>query len=125
MNELVNEITKFMDEHVKDNCKHKSGSFQFHVYINSKRQPDGSLKPDTLDIDDDIYIWYLRFPGYTCGNIRIRKSDNTIESIVLTRRGGGFSGGDETVFNDPDKLEKTLTEKYKGKNISEVPYEED
>jgi len=122
MLELTNEITRLMDEHVSEKWQYKNGDIKFHVYVYSKKNNEGNLEPIIFNITDKIYGMYLRYPGYTCGNIRINK-DNTIHSIVLTRRGGAFSGGDETVFNDPDKLEKILNDRYCGKRITDIPFD--
>lgn len=105
----VNEITRYLDTQIKpkDKCD------IFYVYIYTK---DGV--PEKFDVNKDQYCWFLRYPGYTCANIVFNKSDDTIDRVVLTHRGGLFVGEDETVFIDPDKIEKELTEKYKGKTIS-------
>ena len=120
LNELTNEITHLMDEHVSEKWQCKNDDFEFHVYIYSKKNDKGDLEPTIFDVTDKLYGMYLRYPGYTCGNIIINKEDKTIHSIVLTRRGGAFSGGDETVFDDPDKLEKILNDKYCGKRITDL-----
>lgn len=125
LNELTNEITRLMDEHIKDNWKSKSLDFSLNVYVFSKKNDNGEREPVVLGSDnEETYVWFLRYPGYTCGNIIINKKDNTIKTILLTRRGGAFSGGDETVFNDPDKLEKILNDKYRGKQITNIPFDE-
>ena len=116
LNELTNEITRLMDEHVSKKREY------FCVYVYSKKNDKGNLEPITFDVTDKLYGIYLRYPGYTCGNIIINKEDKTIHSIVLTRRGGAFSGGDETVFDDPDKLEKILNDRYRGKRITDIPF---
>lgn len=123
LNELTNEITRLMDEHVSEKWQCKNGDNKFHVYVYSKKNDEGNLEPIIFNITDKIYGMYLRYPGYTCGNIRINKDNKTIHSIVLTRRGGAFSGGDETVFNDPDKLEKILNDRYCGKRITDIPFD--
>ena len=123
LNELTNEITRVMDEHVNEKWQCKSNDYKFNVYVYSKKNDEGNLEPITFDVTDKLYGMYLRYPGYTCGNIRINKEDRTIHSIVLTRRGGAFSGGDETVFNNPDKLEKILNDKYRGKRITDIPFD--
>lgn len=117
LNELTNEITRLMDEHVSKKREY------FCVYVYSKKNDKGNLEPIIFDVTDKLYGMYLRYPGYTCGNIRINKEDKTIHSIVLTRRGGAFSGGDETVFDDPDKLEKILNDRYCGKRITDIPFD--
>lgn len=123
LNELTNEITHLMDEHVSEKWQCKNEDFKFHVYIYSKKNDKGDLEPTIFDVTDKLYGMYLRYPGYTCGNIIINKEYKTIHSIVLTRRGGAFSGEDETVFNDPDKLEKILNDRYRGKRITDIPFD--
>lgn len=112
--DLRNGITRFMDARVKES-EMVEDDFP-HVYVFGK---DG--KPEEFS-DGDERGWYVRFPGYTCGNIRF-SADGAITRIVLTRRGGGFSGGNETVFNDPDALEQELNEKFAGRNIADFPFE--
>ncbi len=113
---FVNEITKYLDSHTVEKTMMKNGMYN---YILESSEDDG--KPDVLDINDKEYIWYIRFPGYTSGNIIFNKTDNTVKKVVLTRRGGGFSGGNETVYDDPSKIEKYLTETYKGKTLTYEP----
>lgn len=104
-----NELTKFMDKNIKESSKYKG----FYVYILEGK--DG--KPDVYE-GDDFYGWYIRYPGYTCANVLFSKKDDTVIKINITYRGGGFSGGNETIFIDPKKLKKELEEKFKGKKLS-------
>lgn len=114
---FVNEITKYLDSHTVEKTMMENGMYN---YISESSEENG--KPSVLEINDEEYIWYIRFPGYTSGNIIFNKADNTVKGIVLTRRGGGFSGGHETVYDDPIKIEKYLNETYKGKTLT---YESD
>ena len=114
---FVNDITKYLDEHTVEKTMMENGMYN---YIMEDSEVGG--KPSVLDINDKEYIWYIRFPGYTSGNIIFKKSDNTVIKIILTRRGGGFAGKDDTVYDDPSKIEKYLTETYKGKTLT---YESD
>lgn len=67
----------------------------------------------------EYYFWYVGIPGYTCANIVFKRSDDTVEKIVLTKRGGLFAAsGQETSYLNPDKLEKELNEKFVGKKLS-------
>lgn len=106
--EVQNELTRMMDEHLRDEDKIEG----FNVYIYTDK--DG--QPETFE-DDDEYGWYIRYPGYTCGNVVFDKEKKTVKRIVLTRRGGGFSPGHETVFKNPDKLERLLNTTFKGKTM--------
>ena len=106
-----NEMTKYMDSHVNESDKCKG----FYVYILEGK--DG--KPSTFESDNE-YGWYVRYPGYTCANVFFSKKDNTVLEIKLTRRGGGFSGGHETVFDDYKKLQKDLNEMFVGKTMDYV-----
>lgn len=110
---FVNEMTKYMDSHVNESDKCEG----FYVYILEGK--DG--KPSIFENNDE-YGWYIRYPGYTCANVFFSKKDNTVLEIKLTRRGGGFSGGHETIFDDYKKLQKDLNEMFVGKTLT---YESD
>lgn len=114
--DLRNEITRFMDSRVREGERVEDDFPHVYVFAN----PDGV--PAEFE-DGDERGWYVRFPGYTCGNVRF-SPDGVITRVVLTRRGGGFSGGNETIFTDPDGLERELNEKFAGRNVSEFPFEE-
>lgn len=107
---LRNELTRIMDEHLReDEIFDKDFSY---VYIHGG--DDG--KPVTFDVDG-TYGLYIRYPGYTCGNIFLNRETKKVERIILTRRGGGFYPDRETIFKDPDALEALLNKKFVGKEL--------
>lgn len=113
--ELVCEITEYMDK-FRDpkQCNLK----YMNTYILTK---DGKPVIGTYNNEKDdekYYFWYLRIPGYTCANVVFNKKDDTVEEILLTRRGGAFSGGMETMYLNPNKLEKDLNKLFKGKKVN-------
>lgn len=60
----------------------------------------------------------LGIPGYTCADVIFNRKDDTVDEIVLTRRGGAFSDGMETMYLNPDRLEKELNQMFKGKKVN-------
>lgn len=114
-NDLVCEITEYMDK-FRDP---KQCSFEYmNTYILTK---DGKPEIGTYNNDKDnekYYFWYLRIPGYTCANVVFNRKDDTVDEIILTKRGGAFSGGMETMYLNPDKLEKELNKMFKGKKVN-------
>lgn len=114
VNELVNEITKYLDEHICPEDKIKD----FCVYIWSKKNDNGEVVPEEYPYAKTGYsFWSIRYPGYTCGALIFNLETKEFDELILTRRGGGFSDH-PTVFIDPDKLEKEVTEKFKGCKIT-------
>ena len=111
--EFKNEITEIMTKHIKSTSKID----KFEVYILGNRKDN---KPDEVHYDNGEYLWFLRYPGYTCANIIFNK-DKSIKEIIIVHRGGAFSPDDETIFEDPDKLEKELNKQFKGKTCNYYP----
>lgn len=113
--DLVCEITEYMDK-FRDP---KQCDFEYMTtYILTK---DNKPVIGTYNNDKDnekYYFWYLRIPGYTCANVVFNKKDDTVEEILLTRRGGAFSDGMETMYLNPNKLEKELNKIFKGKKVN-------
>lgn len=113
--DLVCEITEYMDK-FRDP---KQCSLEYMMtYILTK---DNKPVIGTYNNDKDnekYYFWYLRIPGYTCANVVFNKKDDTVEEILLTRRGGAFSDGMETMYLNPNKLEKELNKIFKGKKVN-------
>lgn len=113
--DLVCEITEYMDK-FRD---HKQCSLDYmNTYIFTK---DGKPVIGTYNNEEDnekYYFWYLRIPGYTCANVVFNRKDDTVDEIILTRRGGAFSGGMETMYLNPNKLEKDLNKIFKGKKVN-------
>ena len=118
--ELACDVTVYMDKFrdPEQMPKDKVHLEWMRTYIMSR---DG--KPEIGHYDSDpeyaekFYFWWVRIPGYTCANIVFNKSDDTVAKIVLTRRGGGFAGGQETMYLNPDKLEKELNKMFVGKTL--------
>lgn len=113
-NELVNEITKYLDKHICPEDKIKD----FCVYIWSEKNDNDEVVPKEYESSKTGYsLWSIRYPGYTCGALVFNSETKEFDELILTRRGGGFSDH-PTVFIDPDKLEKEVTEKFKGCKIT-------
>ena len=113
-NELVNEITKYLDEHICPEDKIKD----FCVYIWSGKNDNGEVVPKEYESSEPGYsFWSIRYPGYTCGALIFNSETKEFDELILTRRGGGFSNH-PTIFKDPDKLEKEVTEKFKGRKLT-------
>ena len=79
-------------------------------------------KPEIGEYDDpkdreNFYFWWVRIPGYTCANIVFNRKDDTVAEILMTSRGGAFAGGEETMYLNPDKLQKELNEMFVGKTL--------
>ena len=113
--DLVCEITEYMD---KFRDPKQCNLEYIHTYIFTK---NGKPVIGTYNDDEDnekYYFWYLRIPGYTCANVIFNKKDDTVEEILLTRRGGAFSDGMETMYLNPNKLEKELNKIFKGKKVN-------
>lgn len=111
MSGLRNELTRLMDEWVKPEERING----FHVYIYS----DSDGEPYSYEIGD-TYSWRVRFPGYTCANVVFDKETDAVIEVVLVKRGGAYrENGDETVFRDPDELERVLNDTFRGKSLGE------
>ena len=113
--DLICEITEYMD---KFRDPKQCNLEYIHTYIFTK---DGKPVIGTYNDDEDnekYYFWYLRIPGYTCANVIFNKKDDTVEEILLTRRGGAFSDGMETMYLNTNKLEKELNKIFKGKKVN-------
>ena len=113
MSELRNELTRLMDKWVKQ--EEKVDEDFPHVYIFTDEEGKISVFED-----GDEYGWYVRFPGYTCANVRFDRRTNLVSRIVLVRRGGGFKNDNETVFRDPEELERVLNDTFRGKSLKEL-----
>ena len=113
--DLVCEITEYMDK-FRDpkQCNLK----YMYTYIFTKDSKPVIGTYNDVEDNEKYYFWYLRIPGYTCANVIFNKKDDTIEEIILTRRGGAFSDGMETMYLNPNKLEKELNKMFKGKKVN-------
>lgn len=122
MMEVRCEVTEYMDKFRDPKQVPKSKFDWCKTYIMSKKY-DGEIKPEKGEYTSGkdfkkFYFWWVRIPGYTCANIVFNKSDDTVAEILLTRRGGAFAAcGDETMYLNPDKLQKELNEKFVGKKL--------
>ena len=94
-----------------------SSIIYIRIFIQKNSKPVIGTYSDDED-NEKYYFWYLRFPGYSCANIIFNKKDDTVEEILLTRRGGAFSDGMETMYLNPNKLEKELNKIFKGKKVN-------
>ena len=112
--DLVCEITEYMDK-FRDPKQCNLDYMNTYIFTKDGKPVIGTYNNEN---DEKYYFWYLRIPGYTCANVIFNKKDDTVVKIVLTRRGGAFSGGMETMYLNPDKLEKELNEMFKGKKIT-------
>lgn len=117
MKHIYCEITDEMDKHFDPRQVGERSKSYFRTYVYSDK--DDKPVRGTYIEDDDEYFWYLRVPGYTCANVAFNSKDDTVNRIVLTRRGGAFANADlETVYVNPDKLEKALNKQFVGKKIT-------
>lgn len=116
--EIRCEITEYMDK-FRDPKQIPEEVRDFHkTYIMSK---DG--KPEIGEYNDpkdreNFYFWWVRIPGYTCANIVFNRKDDTVAEILMTKRGGAFSGGMETQYINPNKLQKELNNLFVGKKLN-------
>lgn len=111
------EVTEYMDKFRDPKQISKDHMNFIKTYIMSK---DG--KPEIGEYSDpkdkeNFYFWWVRIPGYTCANIVFNRKDDTVAEILMTRRGGAFANGEETMYLNPDKLQKELNEKFVGKKL--------
>ena len=113
--DLVCEITEYMD---KFRDPKQCNREYMNTYILTKDGKPVIGTYNNAEDDEKYYFWYLRIPGYTCANVVFNKKDDTVEEILLTRRGGAFSGGMETMYLNPNKLEKDLNKLFKGKKVN-------
>lgn len=114
---LVCDVTVYMDK-FRDpkQIPMKYERFMRTYILGEDNKPEIGEYNDPED-RDKFYFWWVRIPGYTCANIMFNKSDDTVVKIVLTRRGGSFVGGQETMYQNPDKLEKELNQMFVGKTL--------
>ena len=128
--DLVCDVTEYMDKfrdpkqcHITPERDWMKTYICGRIYLNENGEKiieaERGEYTDPKD-NEKFYFWWVRIPGYTCANIIFNKKDDTVENIVLTRRGGAFSGGMETMYLNPNKLEKELNELFKGKKSSEL-----
>ncbi len=116
--EIRCEVTEYMDK-FRDPKQIPEEVRDFHkTYIMSK---DG--KPEIGEYNDpkdreNFYFWWVRIPGYTCANIVFNRKDDTVAEILMTKRGGAFSGGMETQYINPNKLQKELNKMFVGKKLN-------
>ena len=113
--DLVCEITEYMNK-FRDPKQCKFDYMHTYIYSKNSKPVIGTYSDD--EDNEKYYFWYLRFPGYSCANIIFNKKDDTVEEILLTRRGGAFSDGMETMYLNPNKLEKELNKIFKGKKVN-------
>ena len=114
--DLVCEITEYMDK-FRDPKQCDFEYMNTYIYTKDNNKPFIGTYNDDED-NEKYYFWYLRIPGYTCANVIFNKKDDTVDKILLTRRGGLFSGGMETAYLNPNKLEKDLNKMFKGKKVN-------
>lgn len=107
---IRNDLTKMLDGYVREDEKYDKS----HVYIMSH---DG--EPDTFE-DSDTYGWFIRYPGYTCGNVIFDKKTNLVVDFFVTERGGNFAiQGLGTVFKIPSlELRNLVLKRFKGKPLT-------
>ena len=116
--EIRCEVTEYMDK-FRDPKQIPEEVRDFHkTYIMSK---DG--KPEIGEYDDpkdreNFYFWWVRIPGYTCANIVFNRKDDTVAEILMTKRGGAFSGRYATQYLNPKKLQKELNDMFVGKKLN-------
>ena len=116
--EVKCEVTEYMDKFRDPKQIPKKYESWHRTYIMSKDgKPEIGEYSDPKD-SEKFYFWWVRIPGYTCANIIFNRKDDTVAQILLTRRGGGFAGGQETAYLNPDKLQKELNEKFVGKKLN-------
>lgn len=120
MDEFTNDLTKFMTTRIKEN--RKIHGFEVYIYGDSSSvKTDNSLKnigkhPVWYPYDDDKAIFLLRYPGYTCANVHVKKDTKEILKIVVTR----LNDGSIFIEDEPNKFEDELNENWKGK-IFDIP----
>jgi len=120
MDEFVNDLTKFMTTRIKEN--RKIHGFEVYIYGDSSCvKSTNSLKnigkhPVWYPYDDDKAIFLLRYPGYTCANVHVKKDTKEILKIVVTR----LNDGSIFIEDKPNKFEDELNEAWKGK-IFDIP----
>ena len=113
--DLVCEITEYMDKfRYPKQCNFKY--MNTYIYTKDNKPVIGTY--DNVKDNEKYYFWYLRIPGYTCANVIFNKKDDTVDEVILKRRGGAFSDGMETSYLNPDKLEKDLNKMFKGKKVN-------
>lgn len=113
--DLVCEITEYMDK-FRDPKQCSREYMTTYILTKDNKPVIGTYNNDKDN--EKYYFWYLRIPGYTCANLVFNKKDDTVEEILLTRRGGAFSDGMETMYLNPNKLEKDLNKMFKGKKVN-------
>lgn len=113
--ELACEITEYMDK-FRDPKQCSLDYMHTYIFTKDGKPVIGTYTDD--EYNEKYYFWYLRIPGYTCANVIFNKKDDTVDEILLTRRGGAFSGGMETMYLNPNKLEKELNKLFKGKKVN-------
>lgn len=113
--DLVCEITEYMDK-FRDPKQCNLKYMNTYIFANDGKPVIGTYTD--VEYNEKYYFWYLRIPGYTCANVVFNRKDDTVEEILLTRRGGAFSGGMETMYLKPNKLEKDLNKLFKGKKVN-------
>lgn len=114
-NDLVCEITEYMDK-FRDPKQCRLEYMNTYILTKDGKPEIGTYNNDK--VNKKYYFWYLRIPGYTCANVIFNRKDDTVDKIILTRRGGAFSDGMETMYLNPDKLEKELNKMFKGKKVN-------
>ena len=113
--DLVCEITEYMDK-FRDPRQCNFKYMNTYIYTKDNKPVIGTY--DNVKDNEKYYFWYLRIPGYTCANVIFNKKDDTVDEVILTRRGGAFSGEMETMYKNPNKLEKDLNKIFKGKKVN-------
>lgn len=114
-NDLVCEITEYMDK-FRDPKQCRLEYMNTYILTKDGKPEIGTYNNDK--VNEKYYFWYLRIPGYTCANVIFNRKDDTVYKIILTRRGGAFSDGMETMYLNPDRLEKELNKMFKGKKVN-------
>ncbi len=116
--EVKCEVTEYMDK-FRDPKQIPESEFNWvKTYIMGKNgKPEIGEYSDPKD-KENFYFWWVRIPGYTCANIVFNRKDDTVAEILMTKRGGAFSGRDETMYLNPVKLQKELNEKFVGKKLT-------
>lgn len=109
---IRNDLTMLLDKHVDDKLRPGFTRAYLHTYIYTSDR-----KTPEIFQDGENYGWYIRYPGYTCANIVFNKDDEVID-FKFIRIPNCFGTGKDTIFDDPDELEKLILEKFKGKKIT-------
>ena len=98
------EVTEYMDKFRDPKQIPKDHESWHRTYIMSKDdKPEIGEYSDPKD-RENFYFWWVRIPGYTCANIVFNRKDDTVAEILLTERGGAFTGGQETAYLNPKKI---------------------